>query len=66
MFNCSQEHLKLMSLTALSAETLPFTDKSVTDLLKRLPDALIFEPCHRLRPPILCLSCLFSQGGNHD
>ena len=39
MSNCSREHQKLMSLTALSAMTLPFTDKSVSDLLKWLPDA---------------------------
>lgn len=27
---------------------------------------LLLEPCHRLRPPILCLSCLVSRWWNHD
>lgn len=52
MLNCSQEHKRLMSLTSLSAVILPFTDKSVSDLL--MDDVcqmlFIFEPCHRLRP----------------
>ncbi len=39
VLNCSQEHQKLMSLTTLSAMTLPFADKSVSHLFKRLPDA---------------------------
>ena len=39
MLDCSREHQELVSLTTLSAMSLPFTDKSVSDLLKCLPDA---------------------------
>lgn len=40
MFRRSKDYWELPSLAALSAVTLPFTNESVSDSLKWLPDAL--------------------------
>lgn len=58
----SQERRRLLSLTALSAVTLPLADKRVSELLKRLPDAFNIWTSSSSQAPPFCACHVYSVG----